>query len=330
MTVLSVHDLNVWVERKRREPLHVVRDVSFEIEAGERYALVGESGSGKTSTLLAVLGLAPAGFRVGGISRINGVARSGSVTEGPLRPWRDFSIVFQAAMSSFSPVHTIGSQIAEPIVLHEHVSSPAARDRVRELLTSVGLRPEAALCYPHELSGGMRQRAALAMALACKPKLLVADEPTSALDVVTQDQILRLIGKLCAEFDMALLLVSHDLGACMQVCDRLGVMYGGELVESGPATALQRGSVHPYTKMLLEAIPDLDPGREPKSIPGVAPDPAEKESGCRFAPRCPSSEEICMRAAPGVRWRGPGQSVRCFEPWAAKLHEEASRTGGTK
>ncbi|MBW8711324.1 MAG: ABC transporter ATP-binding protein, partial [Mycobacterium sp.] len=226
-----MRDLHVWFDLPDEQKLHAVRGVSFDLDAGERVGLVGESGCGKTTTILAMLGLLPPSATVAGEVLLNGTNVL-AADEDATRPhrWADISMVFQGAMNALNPVKTVESQIVEPMTLHGTASGNQAKERAGELLELVGIPAAAGARYPHEFSGGMRQRAALAMALACEPKVLLADEPTTALDVMVQAQILELMLRLTRELGLALVLVTHDLPVVAQVCERAAVMYAGEIV----------------------------------------------------------------------------------------------------
>lgn len=257
--VLDIRGLNVWFDaRDGGEPIHAVKDLDLAVAPGERVGLVGESGSGKTTTILAALGLLPASATVSGEVLVDGanVIAHGENGIAPHR-WTDIAMVFQGAMSAFNPVRTVGSQIVEAVELHDLAHGRAARERAAELLTSVGLDPVVAQRFPHQFSGGMKQRALIAMALSCEPKVLLADEPTTALDVVVQDQILELLVRLSAERDLALVLVTHDLGVVARSCQRAAVMRDGEIVEQGSVDDLYHQPAHPYTRELFEATPSL-------------------------------------------------------------------------
>jgi peptide/nickel transport system ATP-binding protein len=258
--VLELRDLNVWFDARdgRGEPAQVVEHLDLVVSAGERVGLVGESGSGKTTTILAAMGLLPSSATVSGSVLIDGedILRHGEAGIRPHR-WTDVAMVFQGAMSAFNPVKTVGWQIREAIEFHGIAHGRAADARVTELLGLVGLPGGTARRYPHELSGGMKQRAVIAMALACDPKVLLADEPTTALDVVVQDQILRLLVRLSHELGLALVLVTHDLGVVAQSCTRAAVMRDGRVVEQGAVEDLYRHPAHPYTRELFDATPDL-------------------------------------------------------------------------
>jgi peptide/nickel transport system ATP-binding protein len=291
-----------------------VDGVSFELAAGETLGIVGESGSGKSLTALSMLGLAPG--QVSGRVRYAGRDLL-SLPESALRTVRgaDIAIIFQEPMTALNPVFTVGRQIAETLRVHRGLSAAQARAASLALLQRVGIAdPEARLDrYPHELSGGMRQRVMIAIALACGPKLLIADEPTTALDVTIQAQILALLRELQAGTGMALVLITHDLGVVAQMVDRLLVMYGGRIVEEGPVEAVFDSPAHPYTRLLLESIPSLDQERERLAvIPGAVPPLAEMPQGCRFHPRCPQAGDDCRAAVPPARSVGVAHSAACF------------------
>jgi oligopeptide/dipeptide ABC transporter ATP-binding protein len=286
--------------------------VSFSLQPGERFGLVGESGCGKTTTILAAMGLLPAKAAVAGSVLLNGedVLVRGEASVSPHR-WKDVAMVFQGAMNAFNPVQRIGRQLVEPMELHGTSSGRAARSRARELLDLVGIPADRADRYPHELSGGMRQRAAIAMALACQPKVLLADEPTTALDVMVQAQILELLVSLSEEFGLALVLVTHDLPVVAQVCQRAAVMYAGRIVESGPVETLYHEPGHPYTRLLFAATPDLDGSKQVASIPGAPPRLDHPLQGCPFRPRCDRPIGVCEEVDPDARPLAPGHEAAC-------------------
>ncbi len=299
MSLLEVRDLHVWFTLPGGGELHAVQGVGFELAAGERFGLVGESGCGKTTSILAMMGLLPPNATVAGEVRLAGtdILGGGEDTVRPHR-WTDLAMVFQGAMNALNPVRTVGAQIAEPILLHRESSAAAARKRAGELLEMVGIPAASGARYPHEFSGGMRQRAAIAMALACEPKVLLADEPTTALDVMVQAQILDLLVKLSDELGLALVLVTHDLPVVAQICQRAGVMYAGEIIETGTTDALYHATRHPYTRLLFAATPDLYGDDEVTSIPGTPPRLDEPVTGCPFLPRCDSVIERCSLDRP--------------------------------
>jgi oligopeptide/dipeptide ABC transporter ATP-binding protein len=303
--VLGVQDLTV-VVGPDSDPIEIVTGVSFRIGKGEVLGLVGESGCGKSMTSLAIMGLLPdPGPRVrAGRIELDGV----DVTNAA--PWQrveaghgNIAMIFQEPMTSLNPVLRIDEQIAEAVRVREDLSGAAARERARELLEMVRI-PDAALqmgAYPHQLSGGMRQRVMIAIALACRPHILIADEPTTALDVTVQFQILGLLRELCDRLDMAMLFITHDLGVVAQLVDRVAVMYAGRLVETATVQTLFGAPAHPYTRGLMACMPV--PGRRTHrltTIPGQAPKPGGVPLGCAFAPRCPDVRDVC-RADPVAR-----------------------------
>ena len=299
MSLLSVRDLQVWFDLPHGGRLHAVQGVRFDLEAGERLGLVGESGCGKTTALLALMGLLPPNAEVAGCVEVNGVEilAGGEDSVRPFR-WTDVAMVFQGAMNALNPVKTIGSQIVEPMEFHGTASGAAAKKEAGDLLQMVGIPAAAASRYPHEFSGGMRQRAAIAMALACRPKVLLADEPTTALDVMVQAQILQLLGTLTSELGLALILVTHDLPLVTQVCERAVVMYAGRVAESGPVDTLFHDPRHPYTRLLFAATPDLTGEVDVVSIPGAPPRLDRPIVGCPFEPRCDRAFDRCPVEAP--------------------------------
>jgi peptide/nickel transport system ATP-binding protein len=322
MSLLEVRDLHVWFSLPGGGELHAVQGVGFELGAGERFGLVGESGCGKTTSILAMMGLLPPNASVAGEVRLAGtdILAGGEDTVRPHR-WTDLAMVFQGAMNALNPVRTVGAQIAEPILLHRESSAAAARKRAGELLELVGIPAASGARYPHEFSGGMRQRAAIAMALACEPKVLLADEPTTALDVMVQAQILELLVGLSDELGLALVLVTHDLPVVAQICQRAGVMYAGELVETGTTDALFHATRHPYTRLLFAATPDLYGDEDVTSIPGTPPRLDEPVTGCPFRPRCDSVIERCEHDRPVLLPVGGGAAGH-----AAACH----RAGGAR
>jgi peptide/nickel transport system ATP-binding protein len=292
--VLDVRDLHVWFDLGRGRELHAVRGIDIELGRGERMGLVGESGCGKTTAILAMMGLLPPSASVAGEVRIDGVELlAGGEQLMRAHRWKEVAMVFQGAMNAFNPVRTIGRQIAEPMELHDVARGRAARARVGELLELVGIATGRADRYPHEFSGGMRQRAAIAMALACEPRVLLADEPTTALDVMVQAQILELLVRLTDDLGLALVLVTHDLPLVAQTCPRAAVMYAGEIAELGSTDELYHAPRHPYTRLLFAATPALEEAGTVVSIPGAPPRLDRELQGCPFAPRCDRAFEPC-------------------------------------
>ncbi len=314
--LLELRDLHV-VYRTASGPLPAVRGVDLEVAAGESVGVAGESGCGKSSLASTVLRLQPSNADVTGQVLVEGH----DVLEmrwGDLRTlrWAGASMVFQGAMHSLNPVRRVGTQIAEPIQLHNASVSPAqVEDRVGELLEQVGLPASRAGAYPHELSGGQRQRVMIAMALACRPRLLIADEPTTGLDVMVQAQVLDLLTDLVRRLDLGLLMISHDLSALSSTCDRVVVMYGGRVVEEGTATEVFDDPRHPYSTALAGSFPRVgDPAARfaPAGLPGDPPDPRDLPAGCSFAPRCPHVVDRCRTVDPPLVPFAPGRSAACI------------------
>jgi peptide/nickel transport system ATP-binding protein len=294
--LLAVENLSVVIDSPRGR-LEVLRRVSFGLDRGRILGVVGESGSGKTMTALALLGLLPEAAAASGSIRLGGQELIG-LAETELRRLRGnrMAMVFQEPMTALNPLQTIGAQVAEPLLLHRGASPRQAHVEAVALLDRVRLPDPARLAgaYPHQLSGGQRQRVVIAMALACRPDLLVADEPTTALDVTTQARILDLLVELVEVEGMALILVSHDLGTIAETADEVLVLYGGTVVERAPVAALLRHRAHPYTQGLFAARPALGQGASPlRAIPGSVPDLASLPQGCRFADRCSLAIAAC-------------------------------------
>jgi oligopeptide/dipeptide ABC transporter ATP-binding protein len=310
--MLAVENLHVWFDLPHERELHAVRGVSFSVDAGTRMGLVGESGCGKSTTILALMGLLPPTASVHGRVLLDGkdILAEGERSVAPHR-WKDLAMVFQGAMNAFNPVKRVGDQIAEPMELHGSRTKAEIRPRVRELLDYVGISPARAQSYPHELSGGMRQRAAIAMALASNPRILLADEPTTALDVMVQAQILDLLVELSREFGLALVLVTHDLPIVAQTCTDAAVMYAGKIVELGPTDELYHAPRHPYTRLLFSATPDLETRDDVVSIPGVPPRLDRPIVGCPFQPRCDSAFAPCPVDDPELETVGDGHAAAC-------------------
>jgi peptide/nickel transport system ATP-binding protein len=318
-TLLSVRDLSVRFGLRGQKPVTAVDEVSFDIRPGQHVGLVGESGSGKSVTALAIMGLLPKrGVEVGGMVEYGGqnllTKRQQYMAE--LRG-RDIAMVFQDPMTSLNPVVTVGTQLEEVIRRHEKVDKREALDRAEVLLRRVGIPDPGRRLgnYPHQLSGGMRQRVLIAIALACGPKLLIADEPTTALDVTIQAQVLEVLKELVADTDAALLMITHDLGVVAGLCDEVNVMYAGRIVESTSRGQLFGAPRHPYTGGLLESVPRLDAprGTPLRPIPGSPTQTIPWTEGCAFAPRCRNEIDQCTEATPALE-RLPERRLRCFNP----------------
>jgi len=319
--LLEVRDLHVTFLRRGRRPVLAVDGLDLAVQPGQSVGLVGESGSGKSVTALAIMGLLP---------RRRNVAVTGSATFGgrellglPLSELRDLrgkdmAMVFQDPMSSLNPVLTVGRQITEVLERHTEVRARAAEAEAARLLDEVGI-PDSARrlrSYPHQLSGGMRQRVMIAMALACRPRLLIADEPTTALDVTIQAQILDLLRRLVVDSDTALVIITHDLGVVAGMCDTVHVLYSGRIVESSDRAGLFARPRHPYTAGLLASVPRLDTDRRQPLHPiaGSPLDTIPWQQGCAFSPRCPRRVEGCVGAPPALVAADPGHALRCVNP----------------
>ncbi|MEO1549614.1 MAG: ABC transporter ATP-binding protein [Pseudomonadota bacterium] len=316
--ILDVKDLKT-VFRTRDGTVHAVNSVSFSIAPGELVGVVGESGSGKSVTMMSLMGLLP----MPPAEIVSGEILYGSEDVRAMSPKRlrrlrggDVGFVFQDPMTSLNPVFTVGYQLIEPLRIHMGLSKAAAKDRARELLELVGI-PDAAQrlnTYPHQFSGGMRQRVMIAVALACDPKVLIADEPTTALDVTIQAQILELIKDLRQKLDMAIIWITHDLGVIAEIADRVMVMYGGQIVEHAGVKDLFHTPQHPYTRALLETLPRLDGTRVDKlnSIDGQPPSLGAHPTFCPFSARCPKVMPRCRQENPQRRDVSPTHDVACF------------------
>jgi oligopeptide/dipeptide ABC transporter ATP-binding protein len=330
--LLTVEDLSVefWTSRGT---VHAVNGISFSIKAGETLGIVGESGCGKSVTALALMGILPRAARIPtGTVTLDGLDLLGQSE----REWqhvrgKDVAMIFQDPMTSLNPVLTVGRQLRESIQAHLPVNKKESERRAAELLDRVGIPSAKARLrdYPHQFSGGMRQRAMIAMALACEPKLLIADEPTTALDVTIQAQILDLLRELVTERGTALMLITHDLGVVAGTCERVNVMYAGTLVETGTADELFAEPRHPYTLGLLQSIPRLDTGRKQKLHPiaGSPRNMLSAPSSCPFAPRCPFRIERCSTELPHLETGPSGRQLACFNPAPADEWQR-TRFGG--
>jgi peptide/nickel transport system ATP-binding protein len=322
-TILAVEGLTVDIPVSHGT-LHAVRGIDFDLRRGETLCIVGESGSGKSLTSLSIMGLLGKRLKVGARKMEFAGTDLRSLSQAALRELRGnrMAMIFQEPMTSLNPAYTIGDQLTEALLLHRKVSKRDARARAVEMLGKVGITAaESRLAqYPHQLSGGLRQRVMIAMALMCKPELIIADEPTTALDVTIQAQILRLLADLKREMNLALILVTRDLGVVARIADRVAVMYAGEIVESGTAEEIFKRPSHPYTRGLMRCIPvpgRTKPGEPLGSIPGIVPSLIDRVEGCAFRSRCEFAEGACARPIP-ERTAASGHVYRCVRP----VHEE--------
>ena len=312
--ILDIKDLVIHYETDDGT-VEAVNGLDIQLEYGKTLGLVGETGSGKTTTALSILRLVP---------DPPGVIKNGSITlDGKdilNLPQKDLesirgnlvSMIFQDPMTSLNPVLTVGEQIAEVIGLHENISEKEAADKAGHMLEVVGIPKERYGEYPHQFSGGMKQRVVIAMALACNPKLLIADEPTTALDVTIQAQVLETMKELREKFGSAMIMITHDLGIIAEVCDEVSVVYAGQIVEHGTLEDVFERTLHPYTEGLFGSLPNIEERRHRlQPIPGLMPDPTDLPKGCCFAPRCKYCTEACTKARPEMKWVSDTHYVRC-------------------
>lgn len=314
MSLLEVKNLQVQYVTSDAT-MNAVNGVSFSLEKGECLGIVGETGAGKTTTALSILGLLPdppAKVKNGEI-HFDGKNLL-ELSEREMRKIRgdDITMIFQDPMTALNPVKRVGDQIAEVIKLHQDCSGQEAYQKACEMLEQVGIRAERANEFPHQFSGGMKQRVVIAIALACEPKLLLADEPTSALDVTIQVQVMNMMIELRQQYQMAMIFITHDLGVVAEVCDKVAIMYAGEIIEYGTLEHIYQNTSHPYTKGLFDSIPSLTKKiRRLKPIHGMMPNPAQLPTGCKFHPRCPHATEKCKEAMPSLVEVEPGHIVQC-------------------
>ncbi len=314
MSLLEIKDLTIHFQTEDGD-VKAVNGISFAVEQGKTLGLVGETGAGKTTTALGILRLVPEPGKI----------LSGSITykdqdilkmsEKDVQDLRgnEISMIFQDPMTALNPVMTVGDQIAEVILRHQECTKAEAQQRMLEMLGKVGISSDRAGDYPHQFSGGMKQRIIIAIALACNPKLLLADEPTTALDVTIQAQVMRMVNELKKEFGTSMVLITHDLGIVAESCDAVAIMYAGEIVEYGSLEDIFDHTAHPYTKGLFGSIPRLDLDTERlQPIQGLMPDPINLPSGCPFHPRCPYSARECMEQNPAHVEVTPGHLVKCL------------------
>jgi peptide/nickel transport system ATP-binding protein len=315
-TLLSVKNLVIHYETED-EVVEAVNNISFDIKKGEVLGLVGETGAGKTTTALDILGLLPAkvGHVIQGSIELEGKDLL-QLSEKEMRQIRGkkISMIFQDPMTALNPVKTVGEQIAEVVLLHNHCSKAEALKRAQDMLAMVGIVPERYKDYPHQFSGGMKQRIVIAIALACEPELLIADEPTTALDVTIQAQILDMMRKLQKEHGTSVILITHDLGVVAEMCDNCAVMYGGELVEYGSLEQVFDNPKHPYTRALYKSIPSLDKDvHRLEVIPGLVPDPSDLPEYCSFYERCAEKCDKCCKTDPVSTMVEPGHFAKCLQ-----------------
>jgi peptide/nickel transport system ATP-binding protein len=313
-TVLSIENLSTFFKTDKGIA-RAVEDVTFSLEEGEMLGLIGESGCGKTTVAQSILRLIEyPGKVVSGKVILNGkdLLKATDDELYSLR-WKEISVIPQSAMNALNPVYTVGDQITEAILLHEKVSKSEAVERTKTLLELVGIDGERQKSYPHEFSGGMKQRVAIAMALACNPKLVISDESTTGLDVLTQAQVIALIKNLQKKMNLSVILISHDLPMVTSICEKIAIMYAGKLVEWATTEEILNNPRHPYSKALLNATPDLsDPDREVVSIPGSVPNLVNIPKCCRFHTRCPYAFDQCLNESPELREVTPGHYTACF------------------
>ncbi|WP_144475284.1 ABC transporter ATP-binding protein [Cytobacillus oceanisediminis] len=328
--LLEVKNLKVSFAGKKKTT-NIVAGLSFNVEKGKTLCIVGESGCGKSMTSLSVMGLLPKTGEIEGEILLKG----DNLTEKSMKQMskirgNQISMIFQEPMTSLNPVQTVGKQIAETIILHQKVSKKEARQKAVEMLQLVGIpSPDKRIdAYPHELSGGMRQRVMIAIALSCNPELLIADEPTTALDVTIQAQILDLMKNLQKELDMGIIMITHDLAVVSEMADTVLVMYAGKAVEYGSRTSIFNNPLHPYTQGLMKCIPDVDAEEDVEElfvIKGSVPSPDAMPAGCRFADRCPYVQDICRAQSPDFEQVDSHHTVSCWK--YTNLWEEGEKNG---
>ncbi len=312
--ILKIENLHVRYETDE-DTVYAVNGITLSLRKGETLGLVGETGAGKTSTAKSIMGILPEG--IGKITEGKIFFEGRNLTEISKKELikirgNRISMIFQDPLTSLNPSVTVGKQIAEAITLHKNINKTEVLKRVEELFQLVGIPKERLNEYPHQFSGGMKQRVIIAMALACNPELLIADEPTTALDVTIQAQVLRMMKDLKIKFNTAMILITHDLGVIAQICDKVAVMYAGEIIESGTVEDIFEDPMHPYTIGLFDSIPNLESKEHRlRPISGLMPDPTNLPSGCKFHPRCPKAVEACSAANPPIIEKN-GHSVKCI------------------
>lgn len=324
-TTNAVEIRNLAVEyHTSKATVKAVNGIDLTLKRKHTIGLVGETGAGKTTAMLALMGLVPAppGVITSGEIKVNGINMR-QLTPGQLSAVRgsEIAMIFQDPMTSLNPVMTVGEQIQESLLFHQNISRKEAWKRAREALVTVGIDPNRAGEYPHQFSGGMRQRVGIAIALACRPAVLIADEPTTALDVTIQDQVLQLMRDLREQYETSMILITHDLGVVAEVCDEVAVMYGGRIVESGTLEDIFNHTMHPYTEGLFNSLPNIH-ARVHKltPIPGLMPDPARLPEGCTFADRCPYATERCKKEQPADIEVSSSHKVACCRYQETDFH----------
>lgn len=300
MAIIEIQNLKIYYKTLKGY-IKAVENVSFDIEKGETMGLVGESGCGKTTIGMSIMRLLPRNAKIIGgkiLFEEEDLIKKREEEMEKIR-WKEISMIFQAAMNALNPVYRIEDQILEAIYAHENISKKEAVERVSKLYTLVGIDPKRAKEYPHEYSGGMKQRAIIAMALVCNPKFIIADEPTTALDVMVQDQIISEIKEIQKKLQMTMMYISHDISVIAETCRRIGVMYAGNIVEYADAISLFKNPLHPYTEALMSSFPSIK-GEKKKltPVPGEPPNLLNPPSGCRFHPRCSKAKNLCRKKAP--------------------------------
>jgi len=316
VTLLDIRNLKTYYYIARGS-VKAIDNVSFQVDKGEALGLAGESGCGKTTAALSIMRILPSGGKiVGGEILFNGSDIVGLEEDDMRRNvrWKGISIVFQGAMNALNPVYKISEQIMEAITTHEEkLGKKESRKRVEALLEMVGIDPKRADNYPHEFSGGMRQRALIAMSLACNPQLLIADEPGTALDVIVQAQVLKLLKDLKSRLGLAMILITHDLSIVADICEKCAIMYAGKMAEYGDVLSIYKEPLHPYTQGLISAFPSIKgPKIDMISIPGLPPDLLNPPEGCRFHPRCAYAMDVCRKKEPPVVQTSKDHHVACF------------------
>ena len=313
--LLEIKDLSI-TYRTEDGTVYAVNNLSLEVEPGETLGFVGETGAGKTTTAMTILGLLPKNVgRVTSGEILFGGRNMLTIKDRERRKilGEEISMIFQDPMTSLNPSMKVGEQIVEMLRLHKQLTKNEAFEEACKLLETVGIKRERANDYPHQFSGGMKQRVVIAIALACHPKLIIADEPTTALDVTIQAQVMNLIKGLKESLGTSMILITHDLGIVAEICDKVAIMYAGQVVEYAPVEKLYAKPSHPYTRGLFHSIPKLDVEEEwLEEIHGLPPEPTERMDGCSFSPRCPECMEICKRKKPGITYIDEEHYTRCF------------------